>query len=117
MELQTYTKQRSSMYQFRIDDEDKAEAFAVLEDMGLKPAQALRLFLQRVRTTKVFPFPIEAQPSPVSKNPDCPLGLSHIPNAKTQRVMREMDAGIGVKEYPSKEALFTHLRNLAKQHA
>lgn len=114
MELQTHHKTRSSMYQFRMNDEAKAGAFAVIERMGLKPAQALRLFLQRVYDTQALPFPIEASPIHASKNPDCPLGIEHIPNAKTQKVMQEMDAGINVKEFSSNEEMFNHLHSLLK---
>ncbi len=48
-----------SVYQFRIDAREKAETFAVFENMGMKPAQAVRLFFRQVRATKTIPFPIE----------------------------------------------------------
>lgn len=53
----------STMYQFRIDPKEKAEAFAVIESLGLKPAQAMRLFLRQVTQTHSIPFPIEHMPN------------------------------------------------------
>ena len=44
----------STMYQFRIDENDKAETFRILEEMGIKPAQAVRLFFRQIRKTHPF---------------------------------------------------------------
>lgn len=60
----------STMYQFRLDPTEKAEAFAVIESLGLKPAQALRLFLRQVKETHSIPFPIE-----------------HVPNARLSKLL------------------------------
>lgn len=49
---------RSSMYQFRIDAEEKARAFAVFERLGIKPSQAIRLFLRQVSVTQSIPFAV-----------------------------------------------------------
>ena len=53
------TTPTKTVYQFRIDEREKAETFAVFANMGLKPAQAVRLFFRQVRETKSIPFPIE----------------------------------------------------------
>jgi DNA-damage-inducible protein J len=53
----------STMYQFRIDAQEKAETFAILEEMGIKPAQAVRLFFRQIRKTHALPFPIEYTPN------------------------------------------------------
>jgi DNA-damage-inducible protein J len=53
----------STMYQFRIDAQEKAETFAILEEMGIKPAQAVRLFFRQIRKTQALPFPIEYTPN------------------------------------------------------
>jgi addiction module RelB/DinJ family antitoxin len=63
MQTHTHSKPKTSLYQFRIDEQEKAKAFAVIESMGLKPAQALRLFLHRVSSTNALPFPIETRPN------------------------------------------------------
>lgn len=34
----------NSMYQLRIDEKEKQETFAVLAEMGIKPAKAVRMF-------------------------------------------------------------------------
>ena len=70
---------RSTMYQFRIDEDEKAETFKIFNEMGLKPAQAVRLFFRQVRITQSIPFPIE-----------------HFPNAETKKVFTETDAGIDI---------------------
>ena len=64
----------STMYQFRIDEAEKAETFAILNDMGIKPAQAIRLFFRQVRQTKSIPFPIE-----------------HVPNEATAKALASND--------------------------
>lgn len=63
-----------TMYQFRIDEQEKAETFAILKGMGIKPAQAVRLFFRQVRQTNSIPFPIE-----------------HIPNEKTAKQLLSND--------------------------
>ena len=64
----------STMYQIRIDEQEKAETFAIFEEMGIKPAQAVRLFFRQVRKTHALPFPIE-----------------HIPNERTAKILMSND--------------------------
>lgn len=80
----------STMYQFRIDEAEKAETFAVLNDLGVKPAQAIRLFFRQVRQTKSIPFVIE-----------------HIPNEATAKNLMSRDYS---KSFDSVEDLFADLR-------
>ena len=77
------------MYQFRIDANEKAAAFDVFEWMGLKPAQAIRLFFRHIRKTKKMPFEIE-----------------HIPNAKTAKALLKDDYS---KAYTNLDNLFSDL--------
>ncbi len=80
----------STMYQFRIDEAEKAETFAVLNDLGMKPAQAIRLFFRQVRQTKSIPFPIEHTPNAATaKNLTSqvyskPFLISYLPQTATQ---------------------------------
>ena len=37
---------QSTMYQFRLDANEKRQAFEVFDELGIKPAQAIRLFLR-----------------------------------------------------------------------
>ncbi len=80
----------STMYQFRLDETEKAETFAVLNELGLKPAQAIRLFFRQIRQTKSIPFPIE-----------------HIPNAATAKNLKSHDYS---QPFDSVETLFADLQ-------
>ncbi|MFO1382100.1 MAG: type II toxin-antitoxin system RelB/DinJ family antitoxin [Moraxella osloensis] len=37
---------QSTMYQFRLDADEKRQAFRSVDELGIKPAQAIRLFLR-----------------------------------------------------------------------
>jgi DNA-damage-inducible protein J len=54
---------RSATYQIRIDEKEKQETFAVLRDLGITPAQAVKMFFAQVRATRSIPFPIEYKPN------------------------------------------------------
>lgn len=88
------TMTASTMYQLRIDPQEKAEAFAVLEEMGLKPSQAIRLFLRQVKKTHALPFPIE-----------------HIPNERTAKILSMPDSEKGYKRFDNLDALFADLND------
>jgi len=84
----------STMYQFRIDPKEKAEAFAVIESLGLKPAQAMRLFLRQVRQTHSIPFPIE-----------------HTPNERVAKLLLLPDDQKGYESFSSVEDLMADLND------
>ncbi len=84
----------STMYQLRINPQEKAEAFAIFEKMGLKPSQAIRLFLRQVRKTHALPFPIE-----------------HIPNERTAKMLSLSDKEKDYKRFDTVEALFADLNS------
>jgi addiction module RelB/DinJ family antitoxin len=84
----------STMYQFRIDPKEKAEAFAVIESLGLKPAQAMRLFLRQVIQTHSIPFPIE-----------------HTPNERTAKLLLMPDDQKGYERFSSVEGLIADLND------
>lgn len=84
----------STMYQFRIDETEKAETFAVLNELGMKPAQAIRLFFRQIRQTKSIPFAIE-----------------HIPNEATAKNLLLSDLEKDYKRFDSVEALFADLHS------
>jgi addiction module RelB/DinJ family antitoxin len=88
------TSSRPSLYQFRIDAKEKAETFAILDNMGIKPSQAVRLFFRQIRKTKTIPFPIE-----------------HIPNEKTAKALLLPDSQKGYKSFDTVEALFADLND------
>ncbi len=82
------------MYQFRINEQEKADTFKVFEEMGMKPAQAIRLFFRHIRNNKKIPFEIE-----------------HIPNAATAKLLLLNDMEKDYKRFDSLEDLFHDLRN------
>lgn len=79
----------STLYQFRLDAEEKQQAFAVFAELGIKPAQAMRLFLRQVTATHSIPFDI------------C------IPNATTLEAMTEAEQLMA-----EKQARFQHVDEL-----
>ncbi len=52
---------KTEVYQVRLDSQEKKQAFAVFKQLGITPAQAVRLFFKQVVLTKSIPFPIENQ--------------------------------------------------------
>ena len=52
---------KTEVYQVRLDSQEKKQAFAVLKQLGISPAQAVRLFFKQVVLTKSIPFAIENQ--------------------------------------------------------
>lgn len=85
----------STMYQFRLDADEKRQAFETFKELGIKPAQAIRLFLRQVTATKSIPFDI------------------NVPNATTQRAMQEVEEMIAQKQarFATAEELFDALEN------
>lgn len=78
-----------TMYQIRIDEHEKAETFAIFKEMGIKPAQAVRLFFRQVRKTHALPFPIE-----------------YTPNEKTAKILLQSDAEKDYQRVNSVDDLF-----------
>lgn len=84
----------TTMYQFRIDEKEKAETFEILEEMGIKPSQAVRLFFRQIRKTHTLPFPIE-----------------HTPNERTAKILLAADEEKGYKRFDTVEDLFADLKS------
>jgi DNA-damage-inducible protein J len=68
----------TEMIRARVESQLKAEAEAVLNQLGLTASEAIRLFYKQVALRKGLPFDVE------------------VPNAATRRAMRELDEGKGV---------------------
>jgi len=83
----------STMYQFRIDEQEKAETFAILNEMGIKPAQAVRLFFRQIRKTHAIPFPIE-----------------HTPNERTAKILLANDIEKDYQRVSTVDELFADLK-------
>ncbi len=54
-----HTMAKTEVYQIRLDSEEKKQAFAVFKQLGLTPAQAIRMFFRQVVLTQSIPFNIE----------------------------------------------------------
>ena len=78
----------------RIEPKLKAEAEAVLAELGLTPSDAIRLLYHQVRLAKALPFEI---------------AIERTPNAATRKALRDSKRGVGVKRFDSKEAFFRSL--------
>ena len=52
---------KTEVYQIRLDSQEKKHAFAVFKQLGITPAQAVRLFFKQVVLTKSIPFSNENQ--------------------------------------------------------
>ena len=58
---------KTEVYQIRISTEEKQRAFAVFEQLGISPAQAIRLFFKQVVNTQSIPFNIQQKQSSSAK--------------------------------------------------
>lgn len=56
----TPTVTRDSTYQIRIDATTKRESFEVFRDLGMTPAEGIRVFLRQVANTRSIPFSIHS---------------------------------------------------------
>jgi DNA-damage-inducible protein J len=57
------TIDRSVTYQIRINKEEKQKTFEVFNELGITPAQAVKMFFTQVRRTNSIPFSIEKIPN------------------------------------------------------
>jgi len=81
-------------YQIRLDEQEKAETFAVFKELGIRPADAVRQFFGFVRKTSALPFASE-----------------YTPNAKTTKALLLSDAEKDYKNFDSVEALLQDLND------
>lgn len=82
---------QDATYQLRIDQQTKDAAFAVFRELGMTPAEGMRIFLTKVAKTRAIPFPV------------------NIPNAATAQVLANTDAGIGLNRTKNAQDLFKQL--------
>ena len=95
---------KSVSYQIRLDENEKERAFSVLRELGISPAQAVRLFLRQVVETRSIPFQIKA-------NDRCPLGYDHTPNKETENYLLLPDSEKGYKSFSNLDDLFADLKS------
>lgn len=82
---------KTTTIQIRVDEELKSQAKAVLAKMHITMSQAIKMFLGQVVNDKRLPLDL------------------FVPNEETQRIIDEVDAGIGLHEVSSVEELFEEL--------
>lgn len=58
-----FTMARNATYQLRLDEELKQESFSVFHELGITPAEGMRIFLTMVVKTQSIPFAIENKPN------------------------------------------------------
>lgn len=87
---------RSVSYQVRLSDDEKTAAFSVFRELGITPAQAVRLFLRQVVETRSIPFPIQ-------KTARCPVGDEHAPNDQLSRDLLKPDSEKGYTPFSFSE--------------
>lgn len=51
--------QQTTMYQFRIDTQEKQEVFQIFNELGVKPSQAIKMFFRQVKETRSIPFDVK----------------------------------------------------------
>ena len=78
---------KTAMIRARLEPQLKSEAEIVLAEIGLSPAEAIRLFYKQVSLQKGLPFEVR------------------IPNAGTRAAIREVRARRNLKSYKSAAAL------------
>ena len=52
-----FIKARNSTYQLRLDETTKRESFAVFHELGITPAEGMRIFLSTVARKNQSPYP------------------------------------------------------------
>jgi DNA-damage-inducible protein J len=82
---------QNATYQLRIDQQTKEASFAVFRELGMTPAEGMRIFLTQVAKTRAIPFPL------------------NIPNEQTAKVLADTNAGIGLHRVKSMDDLFKQL--------
>lgn len=76
---------------FRVDAQAKKHAYQVLSQIGIKPTDAVNMFMHHIAMFKELPF----KPA--------------IPNAETLQTFKDTDAGIGLTTYESVDDMLNDL--------
>ena len=81
-------------YQIRIGEEEKKATFAVFDELGITPAQAVKMFFAQVRKTHSIPFPIQ-----------------YTPNERTAKILSASDEEKDYKGFDNLDDLFRDLKS------
>ena len=86
-------------YSVRLDENLKNQAFSVIEEYGLTPAQVIKLIFRQIAETRAIPVSLRYK--------------SDEPNEETQRAMREADEDFAagrLKVYNSNQEMYEDLK-------
>ncbi|MBP3221250.1 MAG: type II toxin-antitoxin system RelB/DinJ family antitoxin [Neisseriaceae bacterium] len=86
-------------YSVRLDENLKNQAFSVIEEYGLTPAQVIKMFFRQIAETRAIPVSLRYK--------------SDEPNEETQRAMREADEDFAagrLKVYNSNQEMYEDLK-------
>ena len=82
---------KTDMIRARVESKLKANAEAVLDELGLTASDAIRLFYKQIAMRKGLPFDVV------------------IPNASTRKAIREVKDGRGLSRYNDTDEMFKKL--------
>lgn len=105
-----HSMNKTAVYQLRLSQQEKQQAFAVLAEIGISPAQAIRLFLRQVVVTRSIPFGIEAAqhlPTLAAAEP-----RTNSPTVSTAQALKPLDTPAHLQ--PDAD-MFDHLDGLLSQ--
>ena len=76
---------------YRVDADAKAQAYAVLDRIGIKPTDAVNMLMHHIAMFKELPF------------------KPRIPNTETLATFGDTDAGINITEHKNVDDIFNNL--------
>ena len=86
-------------YSVRLDENLKNQAFSVIEEYGLTPAQVIKLIFRQIAETRAIPVSLRYK--------------SNEPNEETQRAIREAEEDFAagrLKAYNSNQEMYEDLK-------
>ena len=102
---------RDTTVQFRIDSTIKEQAFAVFQEMGISPSEAVRVFFRQVQKTRTIPFVVGADAESAGEVED---GYTVWLKTRLAATINQLDSGVMVS-YPSAEAKKLLKKRLAER--
>lgn len=99
---------RTEVYQVRLDMQEKKQAFAVFKQLGISPAQAIRLFFRQVVVTRSIPFAIE----------NAAIEPLEIGKKSTKKVSEPSNTASSITEFShlSDQDIFDQLNEMLKEN-
>lgn len=89
---------KTEVYQIRLESQEKQQAFEVFQQLGISPAQAIRLFFRQVVRTQSIPFSIENN---LHQDPK----MLHLNQSTTTDTPETISPSSPATQYPPHQAL------------